>query len=655
MANKKKSTATDIFVKIILFTLGFSLVAFVLSMVVSSYVEYGTAFTLEALSSKTFTAMLPTGAAVSLLAAILIFANSKGSGSKGDMKGKDELENQHFLDKSQYDKELSHFFFDELHKSDAKGWPIHTQMVGNRMKVYFGPEYHMLVIGATGSGKTETFVNPAIWILSEMKSKPSFFITDTKGELYANHSKKLEKDGYDIKVVDLTDPYRSTQWNPLEAIYNNYQRALHIKEEVLVHSNDDVSRYNYIKVGEINNEKWYEFDGKAFATLELTLAEVEVEKTKLLDGCFDDVRTICLDLCPTDKNEKDPTWTDGARSYIQAILLAMLEDSANPDLGMTKEKFNFYNMYKLAMNKENDFDTMEKYFAGRSELSQTKQLTSHMIGSKAKQTRDSFLSTIATKISMFSDNGICFLTSKNEIDFYDFDERPTAFFIKIPDENKSRYALASVCIGQAYKEFVRKARANEYSSFGKAQLKRPLYYIMDEFANLPPVSDISQMVTVARSRRIYLMMAIQAYSQLEGVYGKEISETIRSNCNGEIYIGTGDLDTREQFSKKLGNYTIKVDSKSSSKGGDGKNQNSTSTQYQSRPLVYASDLAHMEFGHVYEAIYPMLPMSNFIDSQFTAKNIYHFEKREEPFIPGRRFNEDMIYYDVHERNKKVLG
>ena len=650
--SKKKKNSSNLLVKILGFIIGAIAVSFFLSFILASELEYQEIMNIEALSSKTFSSALPVCVAASLLAAILIFS---GSSKEKEMKGKDELEDQHFMDKSKYDKELKHCFFDELYSINVEGWPVHTQLIGKRMKIWFGPKYHMLVIGATGSGKTETFVNPSIQILSESKTHPSFFITDTKGELYAQHSKKLEKDGYDIKVIDLTDPYRSTQWNPLEKTYDNYQRALHIKEEVLVHSNDDVSKYNYIKVGDISNEKWYEFDRKAFASLEQTLSEVEVERTKLLDGCFDDIKTLCLDLCPTDKGEKDPTWSDGARSYIQAILLAMLEDSANPELGMTREKFNFYNMYKLAMNKENNFETMENYFKGRSELSQTKQLTSHMIGTKAQQTRDSFLSTIATKIAMFSDNGLCFLTSKNEVDFYDFDERPTALFIKIPDENKIRYTLATVCIGQAYKEFVRKARANEFSEYGKAELKRPLYYIMDEFANLPPISDISAMVTVARSRRIYLMLAIQAYSQLEGVYGKDIAGTIRSNCNGEIYIGTGDLDTREQFSKKLGNYTIKVDSQGSQKGADGKDQKSFNTQFQQRPLVYASDLAHMEFGHIYEAIYPMLPMDNFIDSKFTAPHIYTLGKREEPFIPGRRLDEDAIYYDVHERNKKILG
>jgi hypothetical protein len=35
-------------------------------------------------------------------------------------------------------------------------------------------------------------------------------------------------------------------------------------------------------------------------------------------------------------------WESGARNFVLAIALAMLEDCANPELKMTKEKYNFY-------------------------------------------------------------------------------------------------------------------------------------------------------------------------------------------------------------------------------------------------------------------------------------------------------------------------
>lgn len=657
MADKdKKNKLQSLLLKIFGCLIGSVAVSIFLSMIIASYIEYREVSFSSlggALSTNTFITAFPVCILVCLLGCLLIFTGTKSSGGK-EMKGKEDLENQHFMSTDELDKDLKHVYFGDLYKFSYDGWPVRSKVTGKQMKIHFGPNYHMLIVGATGSGKTATYLEPTIQILSETKTKPSMFITDTKGELFSHHSQKLLDMGYDVKVVDLTDPYRSIQWNPLESVYTNYQKSFHLKEEVLVHSNDDVSRYNFIKVGDINNQKWYEFQNKAFATLEQTLAEVEVERNKLIDTCYSDLQDIASALCPIE-NQKDPGWEQGARDYILAVLVAMLEDSENPALGMTKEKYNFYNMYKLVMNKDNDFETMTNYFRGRSPLSKTRQLIGHIVDSKAKQTRDSYMSTIANKLSMFSDNGINYLTSRNEINFYDFDEHPTAFFIKIPDENKTRYTLASVCVGQAYKEFVRKARDNEFKKDGKACLSRPLYYLMDEFANLPPISNIGTMITVSRSRRIYFAMVIQSYSQLKGTYGEDVMNTIRGNCNGEIYVGTSDQYTREEFSKKLGNYTIKVDSKTAAKGADGKPSDSISSSYQSRPLVYPSDLAHIKHGHFYAYIYPLYPIDSYMETIYSAQSFFKFQKMDEPFVPGKRFNEDAVYYDVEQRNKIVLG
>ena len=57
------------------------------------------------------------------------------------------------------------------------------------------------------------------------------------------------------------------------------------------------------------------------------------------------------------------------------------------------------------------------------------------------------------------------------------------------------------------------------------------------------------MITVARSRWIYLNMAIQSYAQLDNVYGKETASIVRGQCKATMFYGTPDLETREQFSK----------------------------------------------------------------------------------------------------------
>ena len=614
------------------------------------------------LSLALWKAYMPDGNTILLtfiifgVAFLFIILMKPPSGDKSKLKGKDKMENQRFMTDKELDKTFKNCYFSELGSFSHTGVPFKAVYKNKKIKIHFTPDCHSLIIGATGTGKTVSFIEPAIQIISSLKNKPSLFITDAKGELYSHHSKKLVESGYTLQLLDLTEPYNSIQWNPLENIYDNWQRQLRLEEEILKHTNDPVKNYNFMKVGEIDDSEWYEFDGKAFGTLKQALLEVEVNKSKIRDDCFENLNDVASSIC-TIENEKEKSWEQGARDYFLAVLIAMLEDSENESLGMTKERFNFFNAYKIAMNKEEEFEVVKQYFSGRSPLSKTRQLSANITQTNAKTTRDGYMSTLNTKLSMFSDSGIGFLTAKNSVDFYNMDEKPTAFFIKIPDERATRYTLASVCISQAYKQFVAKARANEKTNSDKmAHLKRPVLYLMDEFANLPKVNGLEKIITVARSRWIYLNMAIQSYSQLQNVYGKEVSDIVRGNCKATIYLGTPDLLTRKEFSEELGSYTIETSSRSTpDKKGKESGGPSTSTQLQTVPLVYPSDLDKIPLGDNITKMFQNYPVRSHITPYFKCTDIYKIGTYEQPFIPGRRLNEQEVYYDIKRRNRIVLS
>ncbi len=623
---------------------------------------YGGGFSLPAVMDNIFNgkAIGFSLIVIGIIVIILVLCLPSKNGAKPKMKGKDKMENQRFLRDDELDKMFKHCYFDELSTFSHTGVPFRAVYKHGRIKIHFTPDCHCLIVGATGTGKTVSFIEPAIQILSGLKNKPSMFITDAKGELYSHHSQRLKDLGYNLLLLDLTEPYNSTQWNPLELIYDNWQRQLHLEEEILKHTNDPVKNYDYLKVGDVDDSEWYEFDHKAFASLKDALIEVEVNKSKIRDDCFESLNDIASAIC-TIENEKEKSWEQGARDYFLAVLIAMLEDSENDSLGMTKERFNFFNAYKIAMNKDEDYEVVKQYFNGRSPLSKTRQLAANITQTNAKTTRDGYMSTLNTKLSMFSDNGISFLTAKNDIDFYNFDERPTAFFIKIPDERQTRYTLASVCISQAYKQFVAKARANEHTNSDKmAHLKRPIFYIMDEFANLPKVNELEKIITVARSRWIYLNMAIQSYSQLQNVYGKEVSDIVRGNCKATLYLGTPDLLTRKEFSEELGQYTIEVTTTGTSKQNKTKDSpasssNTSNTNFQTIPLMYPSDLDKIPLGDVIVKMFQFYPVKSVITPYFKCTDVYRIGRYDMPFQPGRRLNEQEVFYDIKRRNQIVLS
>lgn len=102
-------------------------------------------------------------------------------------------------------------------KVDKSGIPITSDEDG----IYItDDEGHTLVIGATGSGKTQLIALPLINL--SMKANESMLINDVKGELYENISNQLLKEGYNVAVIDFDNLNKGDYWNPFELIEKIY-------------------------------------------------------------------------------------------------------------------------------------------------------------------------------------------------------------------------------------------------------------------------------------------------------------------------------------------------------------------------------------------------------------------------------------------------
>lgn len=537
------------------------------------------------------------------------------------------LEQAHF----QTDKEIANNFktvdYNSLSTTEIEGIPIIAEENKKNYKITFSKPAHTMIIGTTGSGKTTTFINPTIQILSNTQNKPSMLISDPKGELYSLHAKSLIKRGYDVKVLDLRNPYCSIRWNPLEKPFEMYQKMLSL---------DDC-----VKVNE--EEGYYIFEDKIYYDEEEKNAAVQVRKQEIFDEVYEDLNDVCSVLCPV-TNKSEPIWESGAKNFILAICLAMLEDSENPALGMTKEKFNFYNIMKIATNTQEDCEDLIDYFKNRSPIAKSVSLSKQVLDASDK-TRGSYLSTIFDKLSIFSDMSICSLTSANEIDFGDITTKPTALFLQIPDEKETRHTLAAMVILQAYKGLV--AKANTYPDLS---LPRSVYFLLDEFGNLPKIHKLEQMITVGRSRKIWLSLVVQSYAQLAKVYDEKTADIIKSNCNIQIFIGTTDLKTIEEFSKKCGNFSIIQRNVSFSSSNDGVG---SSVSVKERPLVYPTELQQLNspnnMGNAIVNVFGFPP----IKSKFTPSykcRAFVLEKTNQLLSQGKYFNEGKVFYDMLARN-----
>ncbi len=582
---------------------------------------------------------------------LMMRAGIKGRGKLKQVET--NLENSRWMKDEERDKIFKPHKYSKLNEVTKDGIPVMAKLVDKDrdMKVVFNSPCHALVIGSTGSGKTTTFVSPMIQLLGASAAGSSMIVTDPKGELFALHSKYLASRGYDVKVIDLRDTYSSYRWNPLDMIWDNYQLFLNAHTAAYARR-DDPEKSGLQLVEPLENfeglDKWYEFDGKGYATYSRLVESVKVYKKKKYDEVYEDLNDLVSVLIPVE-NPKDPMWEKGARSITLAVLLAMLEDSADERLGMTKEKFNFFNMTKILQNSSKDYLELRNYFAGRSVLSKALSL-SKQVCDAAEQTRASYMSIVYEKLTMFNDAGICALTSSSDFSSEQLAEKPTALFLKIPDEKDTRHNLAAIFILNIYKTLIKIASATE-----ELALPRNVYFIMDEFGNMPKIEKFDKFITVGRSRKIWFTMIIQSYAQLNNVYGDTVADIVKGNCGIKMFIGSNDMNTCKEYSELCGNITVVT---SSTSGSVNSNDINLSNQTQVRPLIYPSELQRLNkpgnIGNSIIVTFGNYPLKTYFSPSFKVP-FYKTGKMDTSDLAERYFDENSIHYDVSKRNATVFA
>ena len=540
------------------------------------------------------------------------------------------LENSKFMTLQEMKKSGYLIFnsIDELRQAND-GIILTLQEYGDgNMRTIMSPEViHTLVLGTTGSGKTMGYIIPCIKALSNTKSKPSFIFTDPKGELNERTAWYLEEQGYKIQVMDFRHPEKSLRWNPLAYAYEKYERAWKITDTTVFKD----GKYYF-------NDKEYNAD---------TIEEAErSEEQRLEDEAYEEIQNIVFALCPI--NSRDPIWDNGARAFIQAVIIAMLEDSREDELGMTIDKFCFYNVAKICNKTDEENKGLKAYFANRKPTSLAAQYSGMVLNAPDKQ-QASYLSSVAEKLLMFNDRGICNMTSgKGEINVKEMDEQPTAIYLILPDEKEGRHPFGSLFIAQAYKKLVEKAVENG------GRLKRNVYFMMDEFGNMPKIDGVSSMFTVGRSRGIIQMPVIQSYSQIIEKYGTEVAKTVFGNCNTEIFIGAKDDETCEKFSKKLGNYTVLATSITGQSRAYNPNVNESLRE---RPLMYPRELTLLNnkknMGNAVIVNQGYSPTLGKFTPCFESK-IFNDKTVIDDTILPRALNEDEVFYN-HENRAKIIA
>jgi len=395
-------------------------------------------------------------------------------------------------------------------------------------------EYHSLVIGATGSGKTSMLVHSMIRSLA--KAGESIIITDPKGEIYRENGEMLKEKGYNIVILNFRDPQKGTGWNPLALPYQLYKNG--------------------------NKDK----------------------ATELLED-------LAVNILYDENSQKsDPFWEKTSADYFTGLALGLFEDA-------TPEQINLNSINLMTTVGEDKFSGstyIKEYFMDKDPASPAYVNAASTIMAPS-ETKGSIISVFKQKIKLFSSReNMAEMLSHSDFDMADIGRKKTAVFIIIQDEKKTYHPLATIFLKQCYETLIDVAQ-----EFPKGKLPFRTNFILDEFANMPPLKDIGTMVSAARSRLIRFTFIIQNFAQLKQVYGAENAETIKGNCGNIIYLISTELSALEEISKMCGEVKSKEKEKTASV-----------------PLVTVSDLQRMQFGEVIIIRARMMPFKTKMTQYF---------------------------------------
>ena len=402
------------------------------------------------------------------------------------------------------------------------GFPVYFSK--NLNYVYFDRETpHYVYLGSTGSGKSVTAVIPSCTFISNAKKKRSVFITDPKGEIYQTTSKMFQDNGYRILTIDFRNPEKSNKINILEPIIEEYEE--YIKYEKLV------------KETELEEEKL------KYNNLSMSLL---AETNRLISSLSTMVMQEKIE-------QKDPFWNNSAKNLLEGLIGFFLEEYKLGNI--TREKITMTSIRKFQNSsmEENNFKKFKDYINKKEYGSKSKDALVSIL-SASDNTYKSITAVFGEKMNLFDDINVANVTCSSDFEFSILGKEPVALYVIVPDEDKTYFTLVTIIVGLLYRDLVKLANSTE-----KKKLPYEIDFILDEFANCPPLADIEAIVSVARSRGMHFHFFIQSFSQLDNVYGKDVAQIILDNC-GLIYLKTNTQDTAEAISKRLGKKTIESNS-----------------------------------------------------------------------------------------------
>lgn len=260
--------------------------------------------------------------------------------------------------------------------------------------LYISKDYHSLIIGSTGAGKTRRLLLPSL--CNYLFARESIICTDPKGEILQYTMPLLERLGYKVLTIDFKNPMKSTRYNFLQPVINAF------------------------KEGDVRKAEEYCWD--------ITQALVGNEDTKM-----------------------EKIWKDGEMSIIAGTIMTVVaENMEHPEY---QNLTNVYTFISEMCRTENGKMPINYFIEHLSPTHPAVNIFG-IARIAPEKTRSSFFTSALTTLRLFTSQTIYDMTCESNFDLADLGNGKYFVDIILPDEKLTYYSLAALYTKQQYNALV---------------------------------------------------------------------------------------------------------------------------------------------------------------------------------------------------------
>lgn len=458
--------------------------------------------------------------AITIVSIIIAIALSSRGRNLDNIKSKEVGDGQHGADHFASDEEVRKYYQtvklpDEI--CDRSGEIPQGRVINFNQKtkeVYVDTsDQHIMVEAPTESGKSTKYVIPNVQY--NLMAGTTMIIPDTKKEIFYHTAADAQRLGYQVYILDFTDPLHSHTYDYLEDL-NEFS-------EEYLKSNDFEAKARMESVA-----------GKLAKSIVGARERSDTENSFFLGSSEGILHSLAILVS---------MFGSKAQRHLSSINNLLLEMMRIPK----KPKENTPVILKLLEKLPENFGAVKYFGPGFAATGETEaNIYASAIGDIKP-----FIDSLAEQIIALPDEDEHKFSCKKLL------SQKSILYVCIPEDEEQFFIYGSTIMKNILNQLSKLSR-----NYPSGKLPKRIYVIWEEFGLYPKVDNLKKTLAIARGKGVLLDLIYQDQNQMIDIYGETIKKILSSQCGTSIYLAFGpeDIESAERISKSMGNKTVKTGS-----------------------------------------------------------------------------------------------